>query len=54
MPRDVAERYIRGYFERYAGVRKWIDRTIEEVRQSGHTLTLHGRRRPIPICTRAT
>lgn len=48
VPRDVAERYIRGYFERYAGVRKWIDRTIEEVRQSGHTLTLHGRRRPIP------
>ncbi len=48
VPRDVAERYIRGYFERYAGVRRWIDETIEEVRRTGHTLTLHGRRRPIP------
>jgi DNA polymerase-1 len=48
VPRDVADRYIHGYFERYAGVRKWIDNTVEEVRQSGFTLTLHGRRRPIP------
>lgn len=48
VPRDVAERYIRGYFERYAGVKKWIDRTIEETREKGYTLTLHGRRRPIP------
>jgi DNA polymerase-1 len=46
--RDEAERYIKGYFERYAGVRKWIDRTIAEVRERGYTLTLHGRRRPIP------
>ena len=46
--RDEADRYIKGYFERYAGVRKWIDRTIAEVRERGYTLTLHGRRRPIP------
>jgi DNA polymerase-1 len=48
IPRDEAERYIKGYFERYAGVRKWIDRTVAEVRERGYTLTLHGRRRPIP------
>jgi DNA polymerase-1 len=48
IPRDEAERYIKGYFERYAGVKKWIDRTVAEVRQRGYTLTLHGRRRPIP------
>jgi DNA polymerase-1 len=46
--RKEAEVYIRTYFERYAGVRKWIDRTIAEVRKSGVSLTLHGRRRPIP------
>ena len=43
-----AERYIRNYFELYQGVRKWIDRTIEEVRESGVARTLFGRERPIP------
>jgi DNA polymerase-1 len=46
--RKEAELYIRRYFERYAGVRAFIDRTIEEVRQSGYATTLFGRRRPIP------
>jgi DNA polymerase-1 len=46
--RDEAEHYIKGYFERYAGVRKWLDHTIAEVRERGYTLTLHGRRRTIP------
>jgi DNA polymerase-1 len=46
--REEAERYIRGYFERYSGVKKWIDRTIAEVRKTGRTVTLDGRRRPIP------
>jgi DNA polymerase-1 len=46
--RKEAELYIRRYFERYAGVREFIDRTIEQVRQSGVAKTLLGRRRPIP------
>jgi DNA polymerase I len=46
--RKEAELYIRRYFERYAGVRTFIDRTIEQVRQSGYATTLFGRRRPIP------
>lgn len=46
--RKEAEVYIRRYFERYAGVREFIDKTIAEVRQSGVSLTLLGRRRPIP------
>jgi DNA polymerase-1 len=46
--RKEAELYIRRYFERYAGVREFIDRTIEEVRQTGVSKTLLGRRRPIP------
>ena len=40
--------YIRRYFERYAGVREFIDNTIVDVRRSGVSKTLLGRRRPIP------
>jgi DNA polymerase-1 len=46
--RAEAERYIRNYFERYAGVRRFIDETIAQVRQTGVTRTLFGRERPIP------
>ncbi|MDX2151677.1 MAG: DNA polymerase I [Bryobacteraceae bacterium] len=46
--RVEAEKYIRAYFERYAGVRKWIDGQIAEVRKTGVTKTLDGRPRPIP------
>ena len=40
--------YIESYFARYAGVRKFIDATIAEVRRTGVTRTLLGRERPIP------
>jgi DNA polymerase-1 len=43
-----AQTYIDNYFERYAGVRKFLDATIAEVRQTGVTRTLFGRERPIP------
>jgi DNA polymerase-1 len=46
--RKEAELYIRRYFERYAGVQEFIDRTVEEVRRTGVAKTLFGRRRPIP------
>jgi DNA polymerase-1 len=46
--RKEAEIYIARYFEKYAGVREFIDKTIEEVRVSGVAKTLHGRRRAIP------
>ncbi len=46
--RKEAEEYIRTYFELYAGVKKWIQETIAEVRKSGVTVTLFGRKRPIP------
>ncbi|MBK5291668.1 MAG: DNA polymerase I [Acidobacteriia bacterium] len=48
IPRQEADRYIKSYFARYAGVKAFIDKTIEEVRASGFTRTLFGRRRPIP------
>jgi DNA polymerase-1 len=43
-----AKKYIDAYFERYADVKAFIDRTIEEARQKGYTTTILGRRRPIP------
>jgi len=48
IPRGDAQRYIDSYFTRYAGVKRFIDATIEEVRSAGFTRTLFGRERPIP------
>jgi DNA polymerase-1 len=48
IPRKEAEAYIRGYFERYAGVRRFIDSTVAQTRESGVATTLLGRTRPIP------
>jgi DNA polymerase-1 len=48
IPRGEAEKYIKNYFLRYAGVRRFIDQTIAEVRQTGVTKTMFGRERPIP------
>jgi DNA polymerase I len=46
--RNEAETYIRAYFERYSGVKKFIEKTKDEVRESGFAITLLGRKRPIP------
>jgi DNA polymerase-1 len=46
--RKEADLYIRAYFERYAGVRRFIDSTIAEVRRTGVSVNLYGRKRPIP------
>ncbi|MFN7993421.1 MAG: DNA polymerase I [Bryobacteraceae bacterium] len=43
-----AQTYIENYFERYAGVRDFIEATKAEVRRTGVTRTLFGRERPIP------
>lgn len=40
--------FIARYFERYAGVRAYIDATLRQARQEGAVRTLFGRRRPIP------
>src|SRR5205823_5166768 len=43
-----AKKFIEAYFEKYAGVRKYLDRTMEQARQTGQVTTLFGRARPIP------
>jgi DNA polymerase-1 len=44
----VAKQYIETYFERYAGVRRFIDATLETVRREQAVRTWFGRVRPIP------
>lgn len=43
-----AAKFIAAYFERYRGVKEWLDRQVAEVRQLGFTRTLFGRIRQIP------
>ena len=43
-----AAKFIAAYFERYQGVKKYLERQVEETRESGFTRTLFGRIRPIP------
>ena len=43
-----ARMYIERYFERYAGVRKFIDSVLAETRKTQQVRTMHGRVRPIP------
>jgi DNA polymerase-1 len=43
-----AKQFINAYFERYRGVRDFIDRTLEETRRDQKVKTLFGRVRPIP------
>jgi DNA polymerase-1 len=45
---DEAKEFIRLYFERFAGVRRFLDRTIQRAREQGYVETLFGRRRYIP------
>jgi DNA polymerase-1 len=43
-----ARMYIERYFERYAGVRTFIDTVLAETRKRQQVRTMHGRVRPIP------
>lgn len=46
--REEAQKFIDEYFERYRGVKEWIDQTLEEARDKGFVKTMFGRIRPIP------
>jgi DNA polymerase-1 len=43
-----AKKFIDAYFEKYKGVRTFIDRVLEETRREQRVKTLFGRTRPIP------
>ncbi len=46
-PREAAA-YIENYFNRHIGVKRYIERTIQEAQEHGHVTTLLGRIRPLP------
>lgn len=46
--REDAQAFIDAYFQRYRGVRSWLDKTLEEARKTGGVRTLFGRIRQMP------
>jgi len=48
VPREQAARWIASYFERYAGVARFMEKTVEAARQGEAVRTLLGRRRFLP------
>ena len=46
--RAKANAYIESYFKRYPGIRKYMDRIVEEGKKQGYVSTLMGRRRNLP------
>ncbi|HLV94612.1 MAG TPA: DNA polymerase I [Candidatus Acidoferrales bacterium] len=46
-----AAKFIAAYFERYSGVKRFLDALVAEVRKTGASKTLFGRVRPIPEIT---
>jgi DNA polymerase-1 len=46
--REFAQAYVNRYFERYPGVRAFMDRTREQAREQGYVETVLGRRLYLP------
>ncbi len=46
--RKQAEQYIKDYFERFKGVKSFMDKQVADCRKDGCVRTLYGRRRNIP------
>ncbi len=51
IPLADAQRYIANYFDRYAGVTRFIEETLAEARRQGYVATLLKRRRYLPELT---
>ena len=48
IPRDEAALYVKVYFDRYPGVKDYMDRTRNQAKQQGYVETLFGRRLTLP------
>jgi DNA polymerase-1 len=51
IPRGEAAEIIDNYFKQYPAIKEFMDRTIQEARESGYVETLAGRRRYFPDLT---
>jgi DNA polymerase I len=49
IPQDEAGAYIKTYFERFPGIRAYMDRMRAEVREKGYVTTIFGRKVNIPM-----
>ncbi|TVR14813.1 MAG: DNA polymerase I [Planctomycetota bacterium] len=47
IPRGEAKKLIDAYFDRFHGLRAWMDGTVEQAREQGYVTTLYGRRREL-------
>ena len=45
---EEAAKILEAYFEAFPNVKAYMDATVQEARKCGYTVTLFGRRRPIP------
>ncbi|RBY76694.1 DNA polymerase I [Geodermatophilus sp. TF02-6] len=48
---EEAREQMHAYFERFGGIREYLDGVVEEARQTGYTETILGRRRYLPDLT---
>lgn len=48
IPRNEAQKIIENYFEKYAGIKNYIDETVATTRERGYASTILGRRRYFP------
>jgi DNA polymerase I len=46
--RSAAQQYVERYFQRYPGVRRFMDQTRQQARESGYVETVFGRRLYLP------
>ncbi len=46
--RAEASDYIKQYFKMFPGIKAFLDKQVEDAKEDGYSVTLFGRRRPIP------
>ncbi len=46
--RQEAEEYIERYFDTFPGVKRLLDRLVDDAKKNGYSVTMFGRRRPVP------
>ncbi len=51
IPPGEAKQIMENYFERFGGVKSYLDEVVEKARKDGYTATLFGRRRYLPELT---
>jgi len=48
IPRKEAAEFIERYFDRYPAVRRFMDACVAQGKSEGYSVTMYGRRRPLP------